>query len=183
MLCCHDLIAPTYSIVICRAYLQKRSFYIFMMVLQLCTDVGLFVRLIVHMYAEHILKIDNRFTIVLQLHNWNFSCLLMYAHHTNVFARTLWWKTSILLGQVLQMLGKCPMSDCNYRRCNLLHSYLFWASCELRVVSYGLKTVSKMLRIPVLMLLGFSRNICVGVAHIVGPHLGCWTRVLQAVMS
>ena len=66
---------------------------------------------------------------------------------------------------------------------NLLHSYLFWASCELQVASYGLKAVPKMLRILMHMLLGFSCNNCVGMTCIVRPHLDYWTRAVQAATS
>ena len=53
---------------------------------------------------------------------------------------------------------------------------MFSASCELRVSSYGPKTVPKSLRVLMRTLLGFSRNNCVGVARIVTPHLHYWTR-------
>ena len=69
---------------------------------------------------------------------------------------------------------------------NLLHSYLFWASCELWVASYSLKTFPKSLCILMRTLLGFSRNNCVGVArtvYIVRPHLDYWAGAVQAVMS
>ena len=66
---------------------------------------------------------------------------------------------------------------------NLLHTYLFWSLCELRVASYGLKTVPKSFRILMHTLLGFSRNNCVGVARIVRPHLDYWMRVVQAATS
>ena len=52
---------------------------------------------------------------------------------------------------------------------NLLHSYLFWASCELRVASYGLETVSKSLRILMRKLLGFHA-IIVWAWHVQSGH-------------
>ena len=54
---------------------------------------------------------------------------------------------------------------------NLLRSYLVWALCELRVASYGLKTISETLHILVRTLLGFSDNNCVSMASIVRSHL------------
>ena len=49
---------------------------------------------------------------------------------------------------------------------------------ELRLASYGLKTVSNTLRVLLRTLLSFSRNNCVGMAHMVWPHLDKWTRAL-----
>ena len=54
---------------------------------------------------------------------------------------------------------------------NLLHSYLFCALCDVRVVSYGLKTVPKSLCVLTRTLLGFSCNNCVGHTCLVLP----WT--------
>ena len=57
VLCCQDFIAPTYIIVVSRAYiLTKRSFYIFTMVLQLRTNVSLFIHLIVLVYKANLEK-------------------------------------------------------------------------------------------------------------------------------
>ena len=50
------------------------------------------------------------------------------------------------------------------------------------MASYGLKTVSRTLHVPVRTLLSFSCNNCVGVERIVRPHLAR-TRVVQAVMN
>ena len=73
-------------------------------------------------------------------------------------------------------------NDCS---ANLLHSYLFWGSCELRVASYCLKNVPKMLRVFMGMLVNFSHDNCGGVAHIhvVRPHLDYWARAVQAATS
>ena len=61
---------------------------------------------------------------------------------------------------------------------------LFWALCELWASSYGLKTAPKSLCILMrTLLVGLSRNNCVGVARILTPHLGYWTHVVQAVWS
>ena len=63
---------------------------------------------------------------------------------------------------------------------NVDYSYMFWAVYELRLVSYGLKTVSNTLRVLLRTLLSFSRNNCVGMARMVRPHLDNWTRALHA---
>ena len=60
------------------------------------------------------------------------------------------------------------------------YSYMFWAVYELRLASYGLKTVSNTLRVLLCTLLSFSRNNCVGMARMVRPHLDNWTRALHA---
>ena len=66
---------------------------------------------------------------------------------------------------------------------NLLHSYLLWVSCELWVLSYGLKTILKSLRVLVCTLLNFSFNYCVGVARKVRPHLEFWASTGKAARS
>ena len=66
---------------------------------------------------------------------------------------------------------------------NLLHSSLFWALCKLRVLSYGLKTVPKLLHILMRTLLSFPHNNCVGVARKVWPHLDYWARAVKAARS
>ena len=75
----------------------------------------------------------------------------------------------------------------DYCLANLLlyFTFLFWASCELWVLSYSIKTVHacKSLRILMRTFLGFLRNNCVGVARIVMPHLGYRTYVVQAARS
>ena len=50
-------------------------------------------------------------------------------------------------------------------------SCMFSAVYELRLASYGLKTVSNTLRVLLRTLLSFSRNNCVGMAGMVRPHL------------
>ena len=65
----------------------------------------------------------------------------------------------------------------------LLHSYFFWASCVLLVVSSGLKTVPKTLRVLMRTLFSFSCNNCVGQACIVWPHLDYWMHAVQAATS
>ena len=69
-------------------------------------------------------------------------------------------------------------NDCS---ANVDYSYMFWAVYELRLASYGLKTVSNTLRVLLRTLLSFSRNNCVGMARMVRPHLDNWTRALHAV--
>ena len=68
-------------------------------------------------------------------------------------------------------------NDCS---ANVDYSYMFWAVYELRLVSYGLKTVSNTLHVLLRTLLIFSRNNCVGMARMVRPHLDNWTRALHA---
>ena len=51
------------------------------------------------------------------------------------------------------------------------YSYMFSAVYELRLESYGLKTVSNTLRVLLRTLLSFSRDNCVGMARMVRPHL------------
>ena len=51
---------------------------------------------------------------------------------------------------------------------------------DLRLESYGLKTVSNTLRVLLRTLLSFSRNNCVGMARMVRPHLDNSTRALNA---
>ena len=50
------------------------------------------------------------------------------------------------------------------------YSDLFCAVYDLRLASYGLKTVSNKLRVLLRTLLSFSRNNCVGTARMVRPH-------------
>ena len=71
-------------------------------------------------------------------------------------------------------------NDCS---ANLLHSYFFWAPCELRMVSYGLKTGPKSIHVFTRTLLEFSHNNCVGVARIFRPHLDYWERAVQPATS
>ena len=65
----------------------------------------------------------------------------------------------------------------------VLRSYLFWASCELWVASFGLKRVAETLHVLMRMLLGFSRMNCVGIARIVRPHLDYCAHAVQAARS
>ena len=68
-------------------------------------------------------------------------------------------------------------NDCSS---NVDYSYMFWAVYELRLASYGLKTVSNTLCVLLRTLLSFSRNNCVGMARMVRPHLDNWMRALHA---
>ena len=51
---------------------------------------------------------------------------------------------------------------------------------DLRLESYGLKTVSNKLRVLLRTLLSFSRNNCVGMARMVRPHVDNCMRALHA---
>ena len=64
--------------------------------------------------------------------------------------------------------------------CSAIGHFLFWfgAFYELRLVSYGFKTVSE----DTLRSRSLTSRI-LGMAHIVRPHLDYWTRVLQATTS
>ena len=100
-----------------------------------------------------------------KLENFNFVHFCFFLARRNSKTIQSWWILNI-------------PNDC---LANLLHSYLFWASCKVWVASYGLKTVPKSLHIVVRTLLGFSDKNCVGVAHTVRPHLDYWVRAVQAV--
>ena len=65
----------------------------------------------------------------------------------------------------------------------IVHSYLFWALCELRVLNDGLKTVPRSLRVLMRTLLGFSCNNRVGVPCIVTLHLDYWARAVQTARN
>ena len=79
---------------------------------------------------------------------------------------------TILCVQILSIANDCSANED--------YSYMFWAVYELRLASYGLKTLSNTLRVLLRTLLSFSRNNCVGMAHMVRPHLDNWTRALHA---
>ena len=117
---------------------------------------------------------------------WSFS---MYNIHIYciLFEQLYAWSRSTVvhlklrMGQVIRSLQILNIP--NDWSANLLHSYLFWASCELGVMSYALKTLPKSLCVLMRTLLGFSRNNCVGMACIDRPHLDYWTHALLAARS
>ena len=64
------------------------------------------------------------------------------------------------------------------------YSYWLSSSCDLRLASYGLETVTNMLRVLLrTLLLSFYLNNFVGVARMARPHLDYRTLALQATMS
>ena len=96
---------------------------------------------------------------------WNFDFVSVHLVSSSVGIK------SIPSLQILNIANDCSA--------NLLHSYMFWASCELRVESYSLKTVPKSFCLLMCTLPNFSSNNCVGMACIVRPHLGYWVRAVQ----
>ena len=104
-----------------------------------------------------------------KLENFNFVQLLSFSSSALFFCRHN--SKSILCLQILNLPNDCSA--------NLLHSYLFWASCELHVASYNLKTVPTSLCVLMCTLLRFSLNNCVGVARKVRPHLDYWARAVR----
>ena len=65
---------------------------------------------------------------------------------------------------------------------NLLHCYLFWASCELRVES-GLKTSLSRFAFSCVCFLAFSHHNCVGLGCMVTPQLDYWALAVIAARS
>ena len=110
-------------------------------------------------------KLEN-FDFVYLLSSSSSSSAFFLARHNSISIRSLW---------ILNISNDCLA--------NLLHSYLFWASCELQELSYGLKTVPKSLRVLMRTLLSFSHNNCVSMAHKVRPHLDYWARAVQVLRS